>query len=126
MVTSAQAGEKFKKAQDAEHEVLKREHIQKAKRFMELNKKRVEQYKWTISSRLKPEPITDVKIHPNSKHVVLTMYKNNDKRKFDVHKPFKFANFRITELDELGPIIGKKKNSIVKDLMTSLERDMKD
>ncbi|GKD20199.1 hypothetical protein Tco_1221902 [Tanacetum coccineum] len=50
IVISAQAGEKFKKAQDAEHEVLKREHTQKAKRLMELNN-----YKWTISSRLKPK-----------------------------------------------------------------------
>ncbi|GKA00104.1 hypothetical protein Tco_0672654 [Tanacetum coccineum] len=54
-VISSQAKEKFKKAQDAEHEVLKREHTQKAKRLMELNKKRVKEYKWTISSRLKPE-----------------------------------------------------------------------
>ncbi|GKE65484.1 hypothetical protein Tco_1519645 [Tanacetum coccineum] len=35
--------------------------------MMELNKKRAEQYKWTIYSRLKPEHITDVKIHPNTK-----------------------------------------------------------
>ncbi|GJT15723.1 hypothetical protein Tco_0874429, partial [Tanacetum coccineum] len=64
-IVSAKAGEKFKKAQDAEHQVLK---------------------------RLKPEPITDVKIHPNSKPM----------------------------LDEMGPIIEKKKNSIIKDLMKSL------
>nr|GFD21726.1 hypothetical protein [Tanacetum cinerariifolium] len=57
-------------------------------------------------------PINDVKIHPNSRPAVLTMYRNNDKRNFDVHNLFKFADFRITELDELGPIIEKKKNSI--------------
>ncbi|GKA11617.1 hypothetical protein Tco_0691163 [Tanacetum coccineum] len=39
---------------------------------------------------------------------------------FDVHNPFKFADFGFTELDEFGPIIQKKKNTIVKDLMTSL------
>ncbi|GJY06644.1 hypothetical protein Tco_0373698 [Tanacetum coccineum] len=86
-VISAKAGEKFKKAQDAE---------------------------------MQSEPITDVKIHPNSKPTVLTVYKNNDKMNFDVHNPFKFADFGITELDELGPIIQKKKNTIVKDLMKSL------
>ncbi|GKA31454.1 hypothetical protein Tco_0717759 [Tanacetum coccineum] len=75
---------------------------------------------WTMSNRLKPKPITYVKIHPNSKPAVLTMYRNNDKRNFDVHSPFKFGDFRINELDELGPIIENKKNSIVKDLMTSL------
>ncbi|GKA02591.1 hypothetical protein Tco_0675372 [Tanacetum coccineum] len=70
--------------------------------------------------KLKPEPITDVKIHPNSKLAVLIVYRNNDKRNSNVHNPFKFADFGITELDELGPIIQKKKNTIVKDLMTSL------
>ncbi|GJR03614.1 hypothetical protein Tco_0526598 [Tanacetum coccineum] len=94
-IISAKAGEKFKKAKDAEMQ-------------------------WTISSRLKPEPITDVKIHPNSKPAALTVYRNNDKRNFDVHNPFKFTYFGLTELDELGPIIKKKKNTIVKDLMTSL------
>ncbi|GKD79071.1 hypothetical protein Tco_1341692 [Tanacetum coccineum] len=45
---------------------------------------------------------------------------NNDKRNFNVYNTFKFADFEITELDELGPIIENKKSSIVKDLMTSL------
>ncbi|GJW98903.1 hypothetical protein Tco_0180711 [Tanacetum coccineum] len=68
---------------------------------------------WTTSSRLKPKPITDVKIHPNNKHVVLTIYRGNDRRNFDVHNPFKFADFGITELDALGPIIENKNNKIV-------------
>ncbi|GJT02890.1 hypothetical protein Tco_0824059 [Tanacetum coccineum] len=38
-IISAKAGEKFKKAQDAEHQVLKREHSQKAKRAIELRMK---------------------------------------------------------------------------------------
>ncbi|GKE36165.1 hypothetical protein Tco_1455487, partial [Tanacetum coccineum] len=41
-IISAKAGEKFKKAQDAKMQVLKREHSQKVKRLMELNKKRAE------------------------------------------------------------------------------------
>ncbi|GJW60921.1 hypothetical protein Tco_0110256 [Tanacetum coccineum] len=44
IVISAQAGEKFKKAQDVEHEVLKRDHTLMAQRVMELKKKRAEQY----------------------------------------------------------------------------------
>ncbi|GJR08044.1 hypothetical protein Tco_0790696 [Tanacetum coccineum] len=84
-IISAKAGEKFKKAQDAEHQFLKIEHSQKAKREMKLKKKRA-----------------------------------NDRRNFQVHNPFKFADFGVTELDELGPIIQKKKKTIVKDLMTSL------
>nr|GEW29888.1 retrovirus-related Pol polyprotein from transposon TNT 1-94 [Tanacetum cinerariifolium] len=70
------AGEQFKKAQDAEHEVLKREHSKKVKRLTKLNKRRAKEY-------------------------------------------------MITELDELGPIIQKKKNSIVKDPMTSLSKRYK-
>ncbi|GKA85704.1 hypothetical protein Tco_0807358 [Tanacetum coccineum] len=34
--------------------------------LMELNKKKAEQYMWTISNRLKLKPIIDVRIHPNS------------------------------------------------------------
>nr|GEW10702.1 copia protein [Tanacetum cinerariifolium] len=58
-IISTKAGEKFKKAHDAKHQVLKREHSLKSKRAMELRKKRFEQYIWTTSSRLRPEPITD-------------------------------------------------------------------
>ncbi|GKC47048.1 hypothetical protein Tco_1064770 [Tanacetum coccineum] len=121
-IASAKAGEKFKKAQDAEHQVLKREHSQKVKRLTEINKKRAEQYMWPMTNRIKPEPITDVKIHPNTKPDVLSVYRNSDKRNFDVHNPFKFIDFGITDLDELGPIIQKKKNFIVKDFMTSLSK----
>ncbi|GKC86652.1 hypothetical protein Tco_1147301, partial [Tanacetum coccineum] len=49
-IASAKAGEKFKKAQDAEHQVLKREHSQKVKRLTDLNKKRAEQYMWTMTN----------------------------------------------------------------------------
>ncbi|GJT95034.1 hypothetical protein Tco_1090552 [Tanacetum coccineum] len=70
--------------------------------------------------KLKPEPITNVKIHPNSKPAVLKVYRNNDKKNFDVYNPFKFRDFWITELDEFCLIIEEKKNSIGKDLMKSL------
>nr|GEV49330.1 protein kinase superfamily protein [Tanacetum cinerariifolium] len=67
---STKAGEKFKKAHDVEHEVLKREHFKKVKRIIELNKRRAEEYIWTMTNRIKPEPITDIKIQPNTKPVV--------------------------------------------------------
>ncbi|GJZ31569.1 hypothetical protein Tco_0576616, partial [Tanacetum coccineum] len=41
-IISAKAGEKFKKAHDAEMQVYKRQHTEKTKRLMELNKKRAE------------------------------------------------------------------------------------
>ncbi|GKA28282.1 hypothetical protein Tco_0714450 [Tanacetum coccineum] len=120
IISSAKGGQDFKKIQDAKLKVLNREHSQKVKRQIKIRKKRLEQYMWTTSSRLKPEPITDVKIHPNTKPVILTVYRGNDRKNFNVHNPFKFANFRVTELDELGPIIEKKKNMIVGELMISL------
>nr|GFA67787.1 hypothetical protein [Tanacetum cinerariifolium] len=82
-VISAKAGEKFKKGQDGEMKVHKRKQTKKVKRLIELNKKRAEQYMWTMLDRLKPEPIINVKIYPNSKPE-------------------------------------KKKDTIIKDLMTSL------
>ncbi|GKD05714.1 hypothetical protein Tco_1180688, partial [Tanacetum coccineum] len=91
-IASAKAGEKFKKAQGAEHQVLKREHSKKIKRLTELNKRRAKQYM------------------------------NNDVRNFEAHDPFRFLEFGVTELDVLGLIIQKKKNSIVKELMISLSK----
>nr|GEX50199.1 copia protein [Tanacetum cinerariifolium] len=121
-VVSTKAGEKFKKAQDAEHEVLKKKHSKKVKRIIELNKRRVEEYMWTMTNRIKPDPINDIKIHPNTKPIVVCVFRNNGKRNFECHNPFKFTNVGITKLDELGVIIQKKKNSIVKDLMISLSK----
>nr|GEW57106.1 reverse transcriptase domain-containing protein [Tanacetum cinerariifolium] len=97
-------------------------HSKKVKRPTELNKRRAEEYMWTMTNRIKREPINNVKINPNTKPVVFYVFMNNDKRNFDVHNPFKFTDFNITELDELGPVIQKKKNSIVKYLMTSLSK----
>ncbi|GJU99296.1 hypothetical protein Tco_1328567 [Tanacetum coccineum] len=121
-IASAKAGEKFKKAQDAEHQVLKREHTEKVRKSLELRKHKFENYMWTINSRLKPETITDIKIHPKTKPVVITVYRGTDGRNFDVHKPFAFGAFGISELDELREIIPKKKNAVVQDLMNSLSQ----
>ncbi|GJR93824.1 hypothetical protein Tco_0265998 [Tanacetum coccineum] len=107
---------------DAEHEVLKREHSKKVKRLTKLNRRRAEEYMWTMTNRIKPKLITDVRIYPNTKPIIASVFRNIDKRNFDVYQPFKFLDFGITELDELGPIIQKKKNFVVKDLMTSLSK----
>ncbi|GJT79334.1 hypothetical protein Tco_1053676 [Tanacetum coccineum] len=116
------AGELFKKDQDAEHDVLKKQHIEKVRKSLELRKHKYDSYMWTISNRLKPEPITDIKIHPKTKPMVITVYRGTDGRNFDVHKPFLFGAFGISELDELREIIPKKKNTVVKDLMNSLSQ----
>nr|GEU46585.1 hypothetical protein [Tanacetum cinerariifolium] len=75
-----------------------------------------------LNTRLKHETITDIKIHPKTKPVVITVDRGTDGRNFDVHKPFSFGAFGIFELDELREIIPKKKNTVVQDLMNSLSR----
>nr|GEY02973.1 RNA-directed DNA polymerase, eukaryota, reverse transcriptase zinc-binding domain protein [Tanacetum cinerariifolium] len=98
-ISSAKTGEEFKKVQDAKHPVLKIKHSKKVKRLTD------EEYMWTMKNRIKPEPITDVKIHPNTKPVVLSVYMNNDKRNFNVHNLFKLKEFlRNLEFNMLFPI----------------------
>nr|GEW10207.1 hypothetical protein [Tanacetum cinerariifolium] len=92
---------KFKKIHDAEIKVLNREHSQKIKKEKELRNKRINQYMWTSTSRLKPKPITDVKIYPNTKPVVITVYRGTNRRNFEAHNPFKFGDFRVIDLDNL-------------------------
>ncbi|GJX79455.1 hypothetical protein Tco_0327604, partial [Tanacetum coccineum] len=62
IIESAKGGEQFKKIQDVEHQVHKREHSQKVKRAMKLRQKQIDNYRWTTSSRLKPKLITNVKL----------------------------------------------------------------
>ncbi|GJR79340.1 hypothetical protein Tco_0150125 [Tanacetum coccineum] len=100
--------------------VLNREHSENIKKERDLRKKIIDQYRWTTSNRLKSETITDIHIYPNTKPVVITVYRSTDRRKFDAHNPFNFSEFGLTKLDELGPIIQKKKNKVVGKLMTSL------
>nr|GEX27156.1 retrovirus-related Pol polyprotein from transposon TNT 1-94 [Tanacetum cinerariifolium]GEX28021.1 retrovirus-related Pol polyprotein from transposon TNT 1-94 [Tanacetum cinerariifolium] len=108
---STKAGKLFKKAQDVEHEVLKIQHTKKIRKSLKLIKHKYNSYMWTISSRLKPEPITDIKIHLKTKPVVITVYRGTDGKKFNVHKSFLFGAFGISNLDELREIIPKKKYS---------------
>ncbi|GJR06308.1 hypothetical protein Tco_0529292 [Tanacetum coccineum] len=121
-IKGAKADEMFKKAQDAEHAVLKRQYTKKVRKSLELRKHKYDSYMWIVSSRLKSEPIADIKIHLKTKLVVIRVYKGTNGRNFEVHKPFLFGAFGIFELDELREIIPKKKNAVVKDLMNSLSR----
>nr|GFA11822.1 copia protein [Tanacetum cinerariifolium] len=110
---------------DAEHEVLKRQHIEKVIKSLELKKHKYDNYMWTISKRLKPKTITDIKIYPKTKPVVITVFRGTDGRNFDVHKPFAFSEFGISELNEPREIIPRKKNAVLQDLMNSLSRRKK-
>nr|GEV55953.1 retrovirus-related Pol polyprotein from transposon TNT 1-94 [Tanacetum cinerariifolium] len=125
IIVCSKGGKEFLKKQDAEYNVLYREHMSKLKKKRELKKKRFKQYVSTTKNRLKPEKITDIHIHPNTKPVAIIFYKNNDQRNFNVYKPFGFGDFSVTEWDELGAIIPKKKNKVVKELMISLSKKYK-
>ncbi|GJU45601.1 hypothetical protein Tco_1202867 [Tanacetum coccineum] len=105
-------GEMFKKAQDAKHAVLKRQYTKKVRKSLELRKHKSDSYMWTVSGRLKPEPIIDIKIYPKTKPVVITVYRGTNGRNFEVHEPFLFGAFGISELDELREIIPKKKIAV--------------
>ncbi|GJT78622.1 hypothetical protein Tco_1045347 [Tanacetum coccineum] len=56
----------------------------KLKRSNELKRKRYQPYGWTTTTRLKPKKITDIHIHLNTKPVAVTVYRNNDRRNFEV------------------------------------------
>ncbi|GJU54144.1 hypothetical protein Tco_1227858, partial [Tanacetum coccineum] len=49
-------------------------------------------------------------------------YRGTDGRNFDVHRPFAFGAFSISELDKLREIIPKKKNAVIHGLMNSLSQ----
>nr|GEV11750.1 uncharacterized mitochondrial protein AtMg00810-like [Tanacetum cinerariifolium] len=119
---TTKAAEVFKKAHDAKHAIFKRKHTEKIKKSLELRKHKYDSYMWAVNSRLKPEPIIDIKIHPKTKPIIIIVYRGNDGRNFDVHNPFLFREFGISELDEMRKIIPKKKIAVVKNLMNSLSR----
>ncbi|GJR87586.1 hypothetical protein Tco_0211597 [Tanacetum coccineum] len=104
ILASSKGGKEFRKIQDAEIKVLNKEHSEKIRKATELKKKRIDQYMWTTTNKIKREPINDVKNHPNTKPVMITVYRGTDRRNFEVHNPFKFGDFGITKLNELGPI----------------------
>ncbi|GJR75199.1 hypothetical protein Tco_0087564 [Tanacetum coccineum] len=88
-ITSAKEGEKFKKAQDVELNVLNKERNEKLKKSLKLRKHKYENYMWTIGNRLKPKEITYVNIHPHTKPVVVTVYRSTDRRTFERYKRIK-------------------------------------
>ncbi|GKE75695.1 hypothetical protein Tco_1537736 [Tanacetum coccineum] len=99
-----------------------KEHLAKLKKSREIKKKIFNQYVWTTQNRLKLQKIIHIHIHPNTKPVAITVYKNNDQRNFVVHKPFRSGDFSVIEWDELSVIIPQKRNKVVGELMESLSK----
>nr|GEY06650.1 hypothetical protein [Tanacetum cinerariifolium] len=103
--------------------ILIKKAVAEAKRF-EMTKSKVIKIVQEEAKKIRidPKKVTSVKAGENFKKAQDAEWRNNDKRNFVVHNLFKFADFRLTELDELGLIIEKKKSSVFKDLMQSLSK----
>ncbi|GJS44388.1 hypothetical protein Tco_0569431 [Tanacetum coccineum] len=119
VLESAKGGQDFQNIQDAEIKVMNKEHSQKVKKAMGVKKKRIDNYMWTTSSRLKPETIIDIKIYPNTKTTVITIYIGTNKRNFEVHNPFKFGDFGVTKLDELVDVETLQNNLVMASTITT-------
>ncbi|MCO6516938.1 MAG: hypothetical protein J6586_10700, partial [Snodgrassella sp.] len=78
-LATEQAGAAFKKAQEEQMNALKREREEKLKRQAQIRKTRVERYHWVMKERLKPETITDIKIHRNTKPAMVTVFRGRIK-----------------------------------------------
>ena len=73
VLQSGAGGELFKKAQDEKLKALNQAREAQLKRVAELRQKKIDRYNWVMTSRYKPEPITDIYIHPNTKPVVVSV-----------------------------------------------------
>nr|GEZ67256.1 hypothetical protein [Tanacetum cinerariifolium] len=78
-------------------------HNEKVKKNAERKKKIYDKYVWTTTKRINEGKPIEIHIHARTKLVDVTVYRNNDIMNFELHKEFKFYDFRISEWDELGP-----------------------
>ena len=120
-LATEKAGAAFKKAQEEEMSTLKKQREEKLRKDAQIIKTRIERYTSVMKERLKPETITNIKIHRNTKPAIVTVFRGAYQRVMDIHDPFRFADFGISELDELRPIISKKTNVVVPSLLKSLK-----
>nr|GEY45717.1 hypothetical protein [Tanacetum cinerariifolium] len=95
----------------------KEEEIKKAKEEARLNAIRK-----TEVIKVARKEAKKLGIHKKEAITSKAVYRGTDGRNFDVHKPFLFRAFDISELNELREIIPKKKYAAVKDLMNSLSQ----
>ncbi|GKD17685.1 hypothetical protein Tco_1206843 [Tanacetum coccineum] len=88
ILESEKVSHEFNKIQDAKMKVLNREYSQMIKKAIELKRKKLDLYMWTATNRLKPEPITNVKIHPNTKPTVPSFRKRRTRLSRPKNVPF--------------------------------------
>nr|GEZ41705.1 concanavalin A-like lectin/glucanase domain-containing protein [Tanacetum cinerariifolium] len=102
------------------HKELLRVYNKKVRKNVERKKKVYDEYVWTTTRRGKEGRNINIHNHPKTKPVLVVVYRNNDIKNFELYKEFKFSDFGITEWDEFGPILRKKQNKVIPEMINSL------
>ncbi|PWA52348.1 hypothetical protein CTI12_AA455900 [Artemisia annua] len=94
----------------------------KAKLITERKQRNYERYVWTMTKTKGEGPITDILIHPFKKGEPLGASVQRGPRVNEVYTPFKLSDFGIKEWDMIGPILKKKKNKCIPELLGNLTK----
>nr|GEU29400.1 hypothetical protein [Tanacetum cinerariifolium] len=118
MEKAALNAEDFLKHHDAHLKVYNDKLRKKAK----LKKKMYDDYVWIMNNRRKRGKITNIHIYPRSNPISVKIYRNNNKRDFEVYKVFRFGDLNLSEWDELGAILLTKTNKCVPNMLNTLSK----
>ena len=100
-----------------------KKHNEKVKLNSE-KKRNYERYVWTMTKTKGEGPITDMIIHANTNPLAITIKRGE--RVYEKNAPFNFSKYGIKEWDMMGPILRKKKNRFVPDLLAALKSKYKE
>ncbi|PWA59151.1 hypothetical protein CTI12_AA382540 [Artemisia annua] len=103
-----------------------REANQKAKLIAERKQRNYERYVWTMTKTKGEGPITDIIIHPYKKNEPIAVTIERGPRVHERYSPFRPSDFGIKEWDMMVPILKKKNNKCVPDLLQTLTNKYKE
>ncbi|PWA85648.1 hypothetical protein CTI12_AA148180 [Artemisia annua] len=115
-------GEQFLKLQAD----IIREANQKAKLIAERKQRNYERYVWTMTKTKGEGPITDIIILPYKKNEPIAVTIVRGPRVHERYSPFRPSDFGIKEWDMMVPILTKKKNKCVPDLLQTFTNKYKE
>ena len=115
-------GEQFLKLQAD----MIREANQKAKLNAERKQRNYERYVWTMTKTKGEGTITDIIIHPYKKNEPIAVTIARGPRVHERYSPFRPSDFGIKEWDMMVPILRKKKNKCVPDLLQTFTNKYKE
>ncbi|PWA84580.1 concanavalin A-like lectin/glucanase domain-containing protein [Artemisia annua] len=99
-----------------------KEANQKAKLITERKKRNYERYVWMMTKSKGEGPITDILIYPFKKGEPFGATVQRGPRVNEVYTPFKLSDFGIKEWVMMGPILKKKKNKCIPELLGNLTK----